>query len=159
MFTATIPGVYEVGVLKEGRLANYSPATVTVVEAASGVSLNNHNVLAVQNGGTPPTFEFEDVMKLLTVQTYHYNLGSGVGETGEISLQAEDGTVYGPYATEGREGQGGVPNAYWTATPDVELPPGSYTVIDSDPSTWSQNSGSGGEGFVVIEGEVAETEE
>jgi choice-of-anchor C domain-containing protein len=43
-----------------------------------------------------------------------------------------------------------VPNANWIATPNVVIPAGTYTVIDSDPSTWSQNSGSGGQGFAAV---------
>jgi hypothetical protein len=34
----------------------------------------------------------------------------------------------------------------------VTLPPGAYTVIDSDPPTWAQNSESGGRGFIVVKG-------
>jgi hypothetical protein len=36
--------------------------------------------------------------------------------------------------------------------PNVEIKAGSYTVIDSDKATWSQNSGSSGAGFVEIRG-------
>lgn len=47
-------------------------------------------------------------------------------------------------------GQGGVQNAYWAVLPNIEVPAGTYTVIDSDPSTWSYNSQSKGCGFTTI---------
>jgi hypothetical protein len=37
----------------------------------------------------------------------------------------------------------------------VTVPAGRYTVIDSDPGTWSQNADSGGEGHVIVHGEAA----
>jgi hypothetical protein len=40
----------------------------------------------------------------------------------------------------------------WAATIDLVLTPGTYTVTDSDPSTWSSNSGTGGAGMFWIAG-------
>jgi len=45
-----------------------------------------------------------------------------------------------------------VPNANWTATPNIKLPAGEYTIIDSEPSTWSQNSESGNRGMCTVKG-------
>lgn len=155
-FTATEPGYYTVSVLRDEWDTSDQPlkvnvAHITVVaKAPSEVLYDNHNDQGVSNGGTPASFEILDQVLLTSVETYHWNDAAGVGETGEISLQAEDGTVYGPWKTDGREGQGGAPNAYWTAVADIELPPGNYIVIDSDPGTWSQNAGTGGEGMVRI---------
>jgi len=117
---------------------------------------DNHNVGGVQNGGTSPTFDLVDPVLVTYLETYHYNDSQGTAATGEISLESADGTIYGPYPTEGAPGQGDVPNAYWIARPDVELPAGSYTVIDSEPATWSQNAESGGEGMVRMMGVVGE---
>jgi hypothetical protein len=51
-----------------------------------------------------------------------------------------------------------VPNAYWNTRPGVTLAPGTYTVIDSDPSTWAQNAGTGGAGHIRVEtGSVSAT--
>jgi hypothetical protein len=36
--------------------------------------------------------------------------------------------------------------------PNVVLPVGTYTIIDSDPATWAQNSASGGMGHIIIDG-------
>ena len=86
------------------------------------------------------------------VMTYHWNDGHGTQAPGTIALRSASGRIYGPWQASGTPGQGGVPNAYWVATPDMELPAGRYTVIDSDPRSWAQNSESGGAGIAVIDG-------
>lgn len=131
-----------------------SPEDEEIAEGAEMVLFDNFNILAVQNGGTSPTFEVLSAITITNIQTYHWNDANGHSSTGTISLKADDGTVYGPWATVGAEGQGGVPNAYWVANPNVTIPAGHYTVIDSDPSTWSQNADSGGEGFVIVYGQA-----
>ncbi len=149
VFVATQPGEYYVTADSQTR-SQHTGATVTVVEQAAKLQYDNHNKMAVENNGTPPTFEIDLLATITSIETYHWNNGSGSPKTGEISLKAEDGTIYGPWETQGTAGQGGVPNAYWTASPTIEIPAGIYTVIDSDPSTWSQNSGSEGKGMVRI---------
>ncbi len=53
--------------------------------------------------------------------------------------------MYGPWAASG--------STYWVVNPDITLPAGTYTVIDSQMSTWAYNSQSGnmcmswGEGY------------
>jgi hypothetical protein len=149
-FTATIPGEYVVGVKVTTQGDRSTPAYLTVVKQAATLKYDNHNSKAVHNNGAPPTFEIAEPTTVASIETYHWNNGTGSANTGKISLKAEDGTVYGPWKTEGTEGQGGVPNAYWTASPTVKLPEGSYTVVDSDPGTWSQNAGSQGKGMVRV---------
>jgi hypothetical protein len=84
------------------------------------------------------------------VENYHYFNGGVL--PGTIALQHRGGTVYGPWQTAGRIGQAGVANAYWAAWPMAVLPAGTYTVIDSSPSTWSHNSLSGNCGFTIVKG-------
>jgi len=67
-------------------------------------------------------------------------------------LRHSDGTIYGPWQTSGRAGQGNVDNAYWEVKPNIEIKPGKYTVLDSNPATWSFNGASGSRGFVIIKG-------
>ena len=61
--------------------------------------------------------------------------------------------MYGPYKAEAGEGRG--PNGSapfnWNAYPDVELPPGTYTVVDSDPGSWAWDGGSKGRGMTEVE--------
>jgi hypothetical protein len=112
------------------------------------------HVFYVANGGlvtpgatVPTTFELDRPARITSVVTYHFVEPGGLPGTGTIELRDAAGTSYGPWPTVGQDGQGGIPNAYWTATVDLVLPPGTYTVIDSDPSTWSQNDETGGAGM------------
>ncbi len=88
---------------------------------------------------------------ITSVQNYHYGPETAPGQVG---LTSSDGSFYGPWQTVGTEGQGGVANAYWTSTPWVVVPAGTYTVWDSEPSTWSTNADAGGVGFTVVQGVV-----
>jgi hypothetical protein len=107
----------------------------------------------VHNGVTQPTtFTNETSWYISRFYTYHWNEGVGVVAYGTLSLQAADGTMYGPYELTYEDGQGGVPNAFWIASPKATFPPGTYTVIDSDPSTWAQNKGTDGVGMLWIDG-------
>ncbi len=109
----------------------------------------NGNIAAVQSGPQNPTeFTLDRARHITSMNNYHYyNQGA---LPGTISLKHEDGTVYGPWQTAGRVGQGNVLNAYWDCYPEVTIKAGKYTVIDSDPDTWSHNSGSDYCGFTEI---------
>ncbi len=91
-------------------------------------------------GGKPPTVTQDKAYFVTEVCAYHWNNGTGA-PAGEISLKATDGKVYGPWKTTLRN------SVYWIAQPNQDIPAGTYTLIDSDPSTWAQNSGSGGTGM------------
>ena len=111
----------------------------------------NGNVSVVASGPTAPTaVTFECAVTITGISTYHYLNGGQA--PGTIGLMHSDGTLFGPWPTVGRVGQGGVANAYWDAAPNLTLPAGAYTVVDSHPATWSHNTQSGGEGFVWIHG-------
>ena len=117
----------------------------------SGILWTNNNIGGVQNGPENDTIVvLEDDCLVTTVTNYHYfNEGA---KPGTITLVGEDGTKYGPWQATGREGQGGVKDAYWDTSPNIELKAGSYTVIDSDHETWSQNDESGNAGFTEVKG-------
>ena len=118
---------------------------------ADPVIYTNGNIAGVQNGPTKTTtFSVDASYRVTFIYTYHYFNGGKL--PGTISLKHSDGTTYGPWPAKGAVGQGGVPNAYWYVLPNVEIKAGGYTVIDSDTATWSQNSGSGGSGFVEVRG-------
>jgi hypothetical protein len=91
-------------------------------------------------GGKPPKVTQDGTYFVTEVCTYHWNGGNG-SPAGEITLNAADGTVYGPWKTTLRN------KVYWIAQPNQDIPAGTYTLTDSDPSTWAQNSGSGGKGM------------
>jgi len=101
----------------------------------------------VYNGITAPTmFTINEPWLVTEIYTYHWNNGQGA-TPGTISLRSADGTTYGPWQASGQPGQGGVVNAGWLVNPNIVVPPGTYTVLDSDPSTWVQNAETGGAGI------------
>jgi len=123
----------------------------TLPSVSDPVIYFNGNIAGVQNRPQRETaFNVDAAHRVTFIYTYHYfNQGA---KPGTIALRHSDGTVYGPWQAAGAVGQGGVQNAYWFVRPDVEIKPGHYTVIDSDPATWSHNAGSSGCGFVEIRG-------
>jgi len=113
---------------------------------------DNGNIYAVQNQPTRSTvFTLSKPTHVTKIMTYHWNDGFGA-QAGKIALRKSTGETYGPWEAEGLPGQGGVPSAYWVVEGDAELPAGTYTIIDSDPSTWAQNAASSGAGMASAEG-------
>jgi hypothetical protein len=113
------------------------------------------NIGGTSNGPTRATqFTLATSYVITKLQDYHWNSARGA-RPGTIALRDAAGRTYGPWTAVGSPGQGGVPNAYWTTQPNLVLPAGTYTVIDSDPASWSHNSESGGRGFTLVEGYAA----
>jgi hypothetical protein len=149
-FVATVPGEYTVtGV--HGDDKDFSQVTVEGAVEAGKSLFNNWNIYGVSNGGTAPTFTLGRAAKITLISDYHYNYGKGEA-LGTIGLRSSGGTVYGPWSVTGQTAQGGVVNGVWNAHPDVVIPAGTYTVMDSSPETWSQDSASHGVGFVLVDG-------
>ena len=126
---------------------------------ATTTLFDNGNVYAVQNGGTSPTFSTNGLAYcLVSVKTYHWNSGHGTSAPGRVGLRVVEGlggagATLGPWQAAGSPGQGGVPNAYWTAGPGGVQPVvlnGTYSCADSNPATWAQNVSSGGHGFCAV---------
>ncbi len=129
-------------------------AVVTSAMADEMPIFNNNNTSSVQNGPTArPHFTIDESYKITMIKTYHWNHGNGA-QPGTIKLMDETGKVYGPWDTRGENGADMNPNCYWVCEPDITLPAGSYTVIDSDPDTWSCNDRSNNAGFVIVYGRV-----
>lgn len=114
---------------------------------------SNNNVEAVSSGPTSPTtFRLDQNALITRVTTYHWNGGRGTAAPGTIALRSASGAILGPWATTGQPGQGGVVNAYWVAYPNITLEAGEYSILVSDPSTWSQNTASGNTGMGWVDG-------
>ena len=130
------PGKPDVGV---------NPADATKEEKI----FDNGNIGGVSGGPVQPTrFTLAKATYISRIENYHYyNMGK---KPGTIALQHSNGQRYGPWQAYGIIGQGGVQNAYWVAQPKIQLPAGTYTVIDSDPTTWSQNGESNRCGFTSV---------
>jgi hypothetical protein len=123
---------------------------VKVIEDKYGADtavFNNNNGSGVSNGPRAnTTFSISVGYKITQIQTYHYNSGQGK-PAGTISLKNNtDGRQYGPWPTTQ------VSKFYWVVKPQVNIANGTYTVIDSDPASWSYNAQSGNAGFVTING-------
>ena len=97
------------------------------------------------------TFSLASATVITGIQTYHWNNGRGK-TPGTVKLTSSSGKSYGPWQTKGIDGQGGVKGAFWQANPGASVPAGTYTIVDSDPSTWSNNSQSSFRGFALVEG-------
>ena len=148
-------GVYKapaaVGVYKVYATLVSDPTQKTYVEiTVSDVAIDdeqiffNGNGFSVHNGPSNPTVFTVDRERLITsVTNYHYL--SGGAFPGTISLRHSDGTIYGPWQTYGNAGY-----VFWNCYPLVTIKAGTYTVIDSNPSTWSQNYDSNYCGFTWV---------
>jgi hypothetical protein len=121
---------------------------------SGGYIFDNWNICGVKNGPTKDTVFKIDAPYLITfIATYHWNYGSGAlpGDKG-ISVKDTSGKVFGPWSVTTSAGSGGKANVNWECHPGIVLPAGTYTVIDPDAATWSQNDGSGNSGFARVAG-------
>jgi hypothetical protein len=136
------------------RLASAESAFqyVTPVQIEIVKFFDNGNIYAVENQPTRATmFALAEPARVTRIMTYHWN--NGVGDpAGQIALRNASGETFGPWQAIGEPGQGGVPSAYWIVEPKVLLPAGTYTIFDSNPSTWAQNAASGRSGMATVEG-------
>jgi hypothetical protein len=134
-----------------------TPATSTAAAPAAAATptavpvkvLDSGNVYGITKGAKAPTFTLTKPATIAEITDYHYIDGGGP-TPGTIGLKGSDGTMYGPWSTTGLDGQGGVKNAFWDAKPNAQVPAGTYTVVDSDPGTWSTNSRAKGLGFSTV---------
>jgi len=116
-----------------------------LANASDDEIFSNHNILAVQNLKTT-TFKLTQSMVITSIETYHWNDQKGK-PPGKIGIRG-----VGLWQAKGSPGMYNTPNTYWTVYPNIRLEPGIYAITDSDPATWSQNSGSDGLGFVKVFG-------
>ena len=121
---------------------------------SGGYIFDNWNICGVKNGPTKDTTFTVDAPYFITlIATYHWNYGSGALPGGKgISLKDASGKMFGPWSVTTSAGSGGKANVNWECHPGITLPAGTYTIIDPDPATWSQNDGSGNSGFGRVAG-------
>lgn len=112
------------------------------------------NTASVGNNPTVPTmFTLRGSYVITQIMTYHWNNGRGMAP-GTIALKGQTGKIYGPWPAKATAGSG-AQNVFWTVNPNVRVPAGTYTVVDSDPVTWSMNGASENRGFAQILGHPA----
>jgi hypothetical protein len=145
-----------VGLALSTALAATDVRGVIPARAASGYLFNNWNTDGVVNG--PPTyattFTVPQAAQALQVADYHWNNGAG-SPPGSIGLEETNnpGGTLKWFPAVGSAGQGGVANAAWVANVNMPIKANvEYTILDSNPATWSQNAQSGYEGFAWVSG-------
>ncbi len=118
---------------------------------ATTVLFDNHNTGAASgNPASVTTITLDEPAYIALLFTWHLPESKAV-LAGHVSLQAEDGTVFGPWAARAEPSD--IPGAVlWRARPNSPLDAGRYAVIVSHPDSWLQNAGSGGAGFALAEG-------
>ncbi|MDD4447711.1 MAG: S-layer protein domain-containing protein, partial [Methanothrix sp.] len=138
-------------------LEPYHPKTEVIEPEESEVIYNSWNKGSVDNKPTcSPFFTIDKPQMITYIDTYHWNHGTDA-PVGTISLRNGYGKLYGPWGVETSLDQSKVPKGYWIVHPNEIILAGTYTVEDSDPATWSQNSESPC-GFTKVEGYAATTD-
>lgn len=115
------------------------------------VVFSTFNISGVTEGSAlVPTFAPDVDIEVFSILTYHWNRGSG-SPAGTISVY-EGEELIGTWVAVGSKGMYNTPDANWTCYPSglVLQAEHTYSFRDSDPNTWSYNSGSDGYGFVEI---------
>jgi len=142
---------------RKGGATVQAPAatgTSTALPPASGeILFNNWNKAAVNNTPVAATYFYLGRPATLTrITNYHWNNGYGK-EPGLIGIKNANGNMVGTWQATSTSGTGGAQNVNWVVSPNVALEPGFYQITDSDPGTWSQNSGSCFSGFSMVQGQ------
>jgi hypothetical protein len=142
---------------KFSALSLTEKAIVFKCQSPKKILFDNGNIYGVSNGGKQPSFSTKGIAYcLIQITTYHWNDGRGA-IPGTISLVSSTGLKIGPRKAIASAGQGNAPNVYWKVDSSAKAKPtiinGIYKCVDSNPSTWSQDSQSNGFGFcqVVVE--------
>ncbi|NSW55765.1 MAG: hypothetical protein HPY44_07130 [Armatimonadetes bacterium] len=112
----------------------------------------NSNSDGLRGIATQPTrFTLDTPHRVTMLRTYHHNGGKGA-TPGTLTLVSDAGVAYGPWDAAGVGDKAGRQNLFWQVEPHIDLPAGNYTILDSDPSTWGANDGSGKAGFAWVWG-------
>ncbi|MGO9582835.1 MAG: hypothetical protein ACLP36_08515 [Acidimicrobiales bacterium] len=159
---AAIVGIVLALTLKSGpSVANpgENPIFASYICHGNQITLfSNINADAVSNGGSRPRFSTHGkAYCLMYIQTYHWNKGKGSppGTVGLVRLKGP-GTLpssIGSLPAKTSPGSNGAANINWFASVSISKPvilDGTYSCADSDPSTWSSNKESGGDGFCLV---------
>jgi len=102
-------------------------------ETVGAVLFNTGNKYGVSRGPTvPATFTTLSTYTIISITNYHYG---STADPGSIGLVDADGKTVGSWLASGSSN-----NYYWYVWPNLTIGPGTYTVVDSNPSTWSYAS-------------------
>lgn len=130
------------------------PSTSATAWGEEGVLFSNLNDQPVQSQPIAPSqFTLAQAAQLTYLETYHWNEGQGA-PPGTLALLDQNGKYYGPWPVRTRAAQPGQLDIYWYVNLNLELLPGTYTVLDSDAETWSYNAESDSRGMLVVRGRL-----
>ncbi len=128
-------------------------ATANLQADQSGVIFDNSIPAPVESVPLKPTrFTLYDSRTITSITTFHWNGGKGA-LPGSIALQGKNKRLIGPWQASAIDDGQGLANAYWEVKPNIMLEAGTYTVLDSEPGTWSRNPAKGDMGIVRILGQ------
>jgi len=96
-------------------------------------------------------FSIQGSCVISTISNYHKKQKEET-KVGTIGLRASTKRMYGPWQAKQTDALGKNNVQYKTVTPHVTLPPGTYTIIDSDKNSWSSNIQSGKRGMSHVYG-------
>jgi hypothetical protein len=126
-----------------------SALLVTAHSVAAQVPFDNFNIYGVVNGPHDDPLRRADEL----LRPHHADRELSLEQwpwrrPGSIALKGDRGY----YRTFPVVGAGGSPLTNWIANVNDTLPADTYTILDSDLFTWSQNLQSGGRGFARVYG-------
>jgi hypothetical protein len=129
--------------LRVARLIGTTLGLLAAGSANADLIYDSYNRDSVSNSpSTLPLLTITSAWLITDIQNYHWNFGQGqdpAAVNGQISIrELVSGNLVGSWAASSVAI--GVPNTYWSATPNVVLQPGSYTIADSDSGTWSYST-------------------
>lgn len=161
VFCACILFILAASSCRKAATAHVQGGGPALIEGDCKPIFNNWNVAAVLNNGASPSFTLApgDPDELCFIDDYHWNNAAGANP-GTIGLTDATGVKLGPWQAVGSPGQRNVPNANWRATPPNPVLLNfnvKYTVVDSNPASWSQNQQSSGNGFSRVWARKAST--
>jgi predicted nucleic acid-binding Zn ribbon protein len=133
-----------------GSSSGQAQVQTTCDPAAEELYLITESNAAVQNNpANPRIITISSPVYVTRIMTYHYNSNKGA-VPGTIGLKDEDGKMYGPWQSVDDKGNTGTASVHWSVKINQLVPAGKYTLVDSDPSTWSTNSEVGNAGVVWV---------
>ncbi|MDO9323497.1 MAG: hypothetical protein Q7T80_00910 [Methanoregula sp.] len=133
-----------------GTSATQAPVQTTCDPAAEELYfITESNAAVLNNPSNPRVITISSPVYVTRIMTYHYNSNKGA-VPGTIGLKDESGKVFGPWQAVDDKGATGTASVHWSVKINQLVPAGKYTLIDSDPSTWSTNSEVGNAGVVWV---------
>jgi hypothetical protein len=96
----------------------------------------------------PAVFSIAEPHHVTSIWDYHWNGGNGA-TPGNIRLRRQDGKEFGPWEVFAADTESKI---NWECKPEVTIPAGTYTIVDSDLATWAWNPKTEASGMAKVKG-------